>query len=87
MQRHRWWPAISRRRCEVRHRLLSSTIDAVERLTRLNEDMTESRVLQHEILLLLPEAFERFKAICTIVQELYIYLLHSAGPTALGVNA
>ena len=51
----------------------SSTIDAVERLTRLNEGMTESRVLQHEILLLLPEAFERFKAICTVVQELYIY--------------
>ena len=30
----------------------SSTIDAVERLTRLNEDMTESLVLQHEYLML-----------------------------------
>ena len=53
----------------------SSTIDAVERLTRLNEGMTESWVLQHEILLLLSEAFERFKAIYTIVQELYIYCI------------
>ena len=42
----------------------SRTIDAVERLTRLNEGMTESLVLQHEILLRLPVvAFERFTAI------------------------
>ena len=46
----------------------SSTIDAVERLTRLNEGMTEPLVLQHEILLLLPEVFERFKTIYTVVQ-------------------
>ena len=45
----------------------SSTIDAVERLTRLKEGMAESRVL------LLPDAFERFKVICTVIQELYIY--------------
>ena len=54
---------------------LSSTIGSVERLTRLNEGTTESRVLQHEILLLLPEAFERFKAICTVVKELYTYFI------------
>ena len=56
----------------------SSTIDVVERLARLTEDMTESLVvLQHEILLLLPEAFGRFKAIYTVVQEqeLYIYCI------------
>jgi hypothetical protein len=41
----------------------SRTIDAVERLTRLNEGMTESLVLQHEILLRLSVAFERFTAI------------------------
>ena len=39
----------------------SRAIDAVERLTRLSEGMTESLVLQREILLrLLHEAFERF---------------------------
>ena len=55
----------------------SSTIDAVERHARLTEDMTESLVLQHEILLLLPEAFGRFKAIYTAAQEqeLYIYCI------------
>ena len=40
----------------------SSTINAVERLTRQKEDMIESLVLQHEIAMLLQEAFERFKA-------------------------
>ena len=50
----------------------SRDIDAAERLTRL---MTESLVLQREILSLLPEAFECFKAICTVVQELYIYCI------------
>ena len=51
----------------------SCTIDAVERLTRLNEGMTEFLVLQREILLRLHEAFERFAAICTVVQELQIH--------------
>ena len=37
--------------------------------------MTESLVLQREILLLLPEVFERFKAICTAIQELDIYCI------------
>ena len=46
----------------------SSTIDAVERPTRLKEGTAESRVL------LLPDAlFERFKAICAVIQELYMY--------------
>ena len=49
----------------------SSTIDAVERLTRLKESMTESLVLQHEFLMLLQEALERFKAIHTAVQGPY----------------
>ena len=61
----------------------SRAIDAAERLTRL---MTESLVLQREILFLLQEAFERFKASCTAVQKT-IYILHSAGSTALGFNA
>ena len=67
----------------------SSTIDAVGRLTRLNEGMTAFLVLQREILMRMHEAFERLKAIYTVVQELYIllYILHSAGPTALGFNA
>ena len=43
----------------------SRTIDAVERPTRLSEGMTESLVLQREILLRLHEAFERFTAIYT----------------------
>ena len=51
----------------------SSTINAVERLTRLKEGMNKSLVLQHEILMLLQEAFERFKAIHMVVQELYIH--------------
>ena len=37
--------------------------------------MAESLVLQREILLLLPEAFERFKAIYTVVQELYVHCM------------
>ena len=41
----------------------SSTIDAVERLTRLNGSMTESLMLQHEILMLMHEALKRFIAI------------------------
>ena len=53
----------------------SRTIDAVERLTRLNEGMTESLVLQHEILLRLPVAFERFAAIYTAAKELYIHCM------------
>ena len=53
----------------------SRTIDAVERLTRLNEGMTESKVLQHEILLRLPVAFKRFTSIYTVVQELYIHFM------------
>jgi hypothetical protein len=52
---------------------ISRAIDEQQRLTRLKECMTESLVLQREILLLLPEVFERFKASCTAVQELYIY--------------
>ena len=50
----------------------SRAIDAAKRLTRL---MTASLVLQREILLLLPEVFERFKASCTVVQELYVYCI------------
>ena len=46
----------------------SRTIDAVERLIRLSEGMTESLVLQHEILLRVHVAFERFKAICMAFQ-------------------
>ena len=53
----------------------SRTIDAVERLPRLNEGMAESLVLQHEILLRLPVAFERFTAIYTVVQELYLHCM------------
>ena len=53
----------------------SRTIDAVERLTRLNEGMTESKVLQHEILLRLPVAFKRFTSIYTVVQELHIHFM------------
>jgi len=52
---------------------ISRAIDEQQRLTRLKEFMTESLVLQCEILLLLPEAFERFKAIFTVIQELDIY--------------
>ena len=37
--------------------------------------MTESLEQQREILLLLPEVFERFKASCTVVQELYVYCI------------
>ena len=51
----------------------SRAIDEQQRLTRLKEYMTESLELQHAILLLLPEVFERFKASCTVVQELYVY--------------
>ena len=51
---------------------ISRAIDEQQRLTRLKTCMTESLVLQREILLLLPEAFERFKAIFTFVQELDI---------------
>ena len=67
--RHRWWPARASERSATTRAATSasSTIDAVERLTRLKEGMPESRVL------LLPDAFERFKAICTVIQELYIY--------------
>ena len=50
----------------------SRAIDEQQRLTRLKEFMTESLVLQREVLLLIPEAFERFKAIYTVVQELDI---------------
>ena len=53
----------------------SRTIDAVERPTRLNEGMTEPLVLQHEILLRVHEAFERFKAIYTVVQELHMHCM------------
>ena len=54
----------------------SRAIDAAKRLTRLIDDhWTESLVLQREIMPLLPEAFERFKAICTAVQEMYIYCI------------
>ena len=53
----------------------SRTIDAVERLTRLSEGMTESLVLQREILLRLHEAFERFTAVYTVVQELYLHCM------------
>ena len=50
--------------------------------------MIESLVLQREILLLLPEAFERFKAIFTVIQDPRTRcILHSAGPTALGFKA
>jgi len=51
----------------------SRAIDEQQRLTRLMECVTESLVLQREILLLLSEVFERFKAICTAVLELDIY--------------
>ena len=51
----------------------SRAIDEQQRLTRLKECVTESLVLQREILLLLSEVFERFKAICTAVLELIIY--------------
>ena len=51
---------------------ISRAIDDNQRLTRL---MTESLVLQREILLLLPEVFERFKAIVTAIQELDIYCI------------
>ena len=52
---------------------ISRAIDEQQRLTRLKECMAESLVLQREILLLQSEVFERFKAICTAVQELDIY--------------
>ena len=52
---------------------ISCAIDEQQRLTRLTECATESLVLQREILLLLSEVFERFKAICTTVLELDIY--------------
>ena len=53
---------------------ISRAIDEQQqRLTRLMECVTESLVLQREILLLSSEVFERFKAICTVIQELYIY--------------
>ena len=42
--------------------------------------MTKPLVLQHEIPLLLPEAFERFKAIYTVVQELYIHCIALVQP-------
>ena len=51
---------------------ISRAIDDNQRLTRL---MNESLVLQREILLLLPEVFERFKAIVTAIQELDIYCI------------
>jgi len=51
---------------------ISRAIDDNQRLTRL---MKESLVLQREILLLLPEVFERFKAIFTAIQELDIYCI------------
>ena len=47
---------------------ISRAIDEQQRLTRLKECVTESLVLQREILLLLPEVFERFKVSCTVVQ-------------------
>ena len=37
--------------------------------------MTESLEQQREILLLLPEVFERFKASCKVIQELYVYCI------------
>jgi hypothetical protein len=49
---------------------ISRAIDEQQRLTRL---IAESLVLQREILLLLSDVFERFKAICTAVLELHIY--------------
>ena len=52
---------------------ISRAIDEQQRLTRLKECMAESLVLQREILFLLSEVFERFKGICTAVQELDIY--------------
>ena len=51
----------------------SRTIDAVERLTRLNEGMAKSLVLQHGIMLRVHEAFERFKAIYTVVHKNCVY--------------
>ena len=51
----------------------SSTINAVERATRQKEGMIESLVLQHEIAMLMHEAFERSKAIHNAVQKLYIH--------------
>ena len=51
----------------------SCAIDEQQRLTRLMECVTESLMLQREILLLLSEVFERFKAICTAFLELDIY--------------
>ena len=53
----------------------SHTIDAVERLTRLSEGMTESLVLQREIMLRLHETFKRFTAVYTAIQELYLYCM------------
>ena len=50
----------------------SRAIDEQQRLTWLKEYMTKSLELQRDILLLLPEVFERFKASCTVVQELYL---------------
>ena len=44
---------------------ISRAIEEQQRLTRLKECMTESLVLQREIMLLLLEVFERFKASCT----------------------
>ena len=52
---------------------VSRAINEQQRLTRLKECMTESLVLQREILLLLSEVFGRFKASCTAVQELDIF--------------
>ena len=53
---------------------ISRAIDEQQqRLTRLMECVTESLVLQREILLLSSEVVERFTAICTIIQEMYIY--------------
>ena len=51
----------------------SSTISAAKRLTWQKNGMIESLVLQHEIAMLLLEAFEHFKAIHTAVQELYMH--------------
>ena len=51
---------------------ISRAIDENQRLTRL---IAESLVLQREIMLLLSEVFERFKAIFTAIQELDIYCI------------
>ena len=66
----------------------SRTIDAVERPTRLNEGMTESLVLQHEIMLRLSVAFERFTAIYLVHgRPRTVSTLHGADLAALGFNA